>query len=215
MSYRTLETTADIEEGIAALTRVEPRFGEIASITGVPALRRAEPGLRGLLRIVTDQMISLKAGEAIWARIEAALQPFDHSAILRRRHATLMKLGLSGHKARSFKALAEAARDGALPLDRFHLMSDEEIIAALTRLHGIGQWTAEIYLLSCLGRPDTWPAGDVALRTAAQHAFALSERPHEKQLRAMAEPWRPWRAVAARILWAHYRGVKGMAQAED
>ena len=130
-------------------------------------------------------------------------------------HGTLMKLGLSGHKARSFKALAEAVRDGHLPLDHLHEMSDAEIAQRLTALHGIGAWTAEIYLLSCLGRTDIWPAGDVALQIGAQHAFGLDERPNEKAFRLMAEPWRPWRAVAARLLWAHYRDIKGLPQVED
>ncbi len=215
MSLRTLDTAADIEEGIAALTRAEPRFAGIAAVTGVPALRRSDHGLPGLLRIVTDQMISLKAAEAIWTRIARALDPLDHQAVLRRRHGTLMKLGLSGHKARSFRALAEAVRDGGLPFDRFHQMSDAEVTRHLTQLHGIGAWTAEIYLLSGLGRSDVWPAGDVALQTAAQHAFGLAARPDEKALRQMAEPWRPWRAVAARLLWAHYRHIKGVPQVKD
>ena len=213
--YRTISCQADMAEGVAALVAAEPRFGEIFAQVGLPALRRSEPGLPGLLRIITEQMLSLKAAEAIWARIETALHPCDHAAVLKRRHGTLMKLGLSGHKARSFKALAKAVRDGQLPLDRLHELSDEDIARRLTALHGIGAWTAEIYLLSCLGRTDIWPAGDVALQTAAQNAFELSERPGEKAFRQMAEPWRPWRAVAARLLWAHYRHVKGLPQAED
>jgi DNA-3-methyladenine glycosylase II len=212
---RTLASPEDVAEGVAALRRTEPRFGRIAEVTGLPALRREEPGLKGLLRIVTDQMISLKAAEAIWARIEVALYPCDADAVLRRRQATLMKLGLSGHKARSFRALALAVRDGTLPLERFAGMPDDEISAALTALHGIGPWTAEIYLLSCLGRPDVWPAGDVALQMAVQDAFGLPERPGERDMRVMAEAWRPWRAVAARLLWAHYRHVRGLRQAVD
>jgi DNA-3-methyladenine glycosylase II len=211
-AYRTIATPEDIAEAVEALAAAEPRFAAIVQATGQPALRRSEPGLKGLLRIVTEQMISLKAAEAIWSRIELALHPCDHEAVLRRRQATLMKLGLSGHKARSFHALAQAVRDGALPLERFDTMSDQEIMAALTALHGIGAWTAEIYLLSCLGRADVWPAGDVALQTAAQHAFGLPSRPTEREMRDMAEAWRPWRAVAARLLWAHYRHVKGMPQ---
>jgi DNA-3-methyladenine glycosylase II len=171
--------------------------------------------LPALLRIITDQMISLKAAEAIWQRIAVALHPLDHDAILRRRHATLMKLGLSGHKARSFKALAQAMRDGSLALHRFDELADEEITRQLVAIKGIGPWTAEIYLLSCLGRADIWPAGDVALQSAAQHAFSLAARPQEKEMRQLALPWQPWRAVAARLLWAHYRHLKGLEMAQD
>jgi DNA-3-methyladenine glycosylase II len=92
---------------------------------------------------------------------------------------------------------------------------DDEIMAQLTRLHGIGRWTAEIYLLSCLARSDVWPAGDIALQAAAHDLFGLPERPTERALRQLAEPWQPWRAVAARLLWAHYRHLRGVPQAKD
>jgi DNA-3-methyladenine glycosylase II len=213
--FRVIAGPEDLGEGLAALIEIEPRFAGIAGRCGLPALRLSDPGLAGLLRIVTDQMISLKAGEAIWSRLSAAFDPGDPHAILRRRQATLVRLGLSGHKARSFHAAARAILDGSLCLDRLRSLPDEDVLAQLTALHGIGRWTAEIYLLSCLGRADAWPAGDVALQAAAQDAFGLAARPGEAELRQMAEPWRPWRSVAARLLWSHYRSVKGLPQAED
>jgi DNA-3-methyladenine glycosylase II len=158
-------------------------------------------------------MLSLKSADAIWRRIERELHPLDPPAITRRRHATLMKLGLSGAKARTFKALARAVAEGRLPVDALAEHSDEEASAKLIAIPGIGTWTADIYLLSCLGRSDTWPAGDLALQAATHHAFELGERPSPREMLTLAEPWRPWRAVAARLLWAHYRSLKGIPQA--
>lgn len=211
MTIRIIASDEDIAEGVAWLSSREARFGEVAARSGLPATRRADGGLPGLLRIVTDQMVSLKAGEAIWKRIEVALHPFEPPLILKKRHATLMKLGLSGNKARAFRAIAEAAHAGTF--DDLHARADEEVLAALTAIAGIGPWTADIYLLACLGRADAWPAGDLALQAAAADLFSLPERPHAKAMAQMAEAWRPWRSVAARLLWAHYRTVKGMKQA--
>jgi DNA-3-methyladenine glycosylase II len=212
-AIRVISSEADIAEGLAYLAALEPRFQSIALRLGPPPLRRAPAGLPGLLRIVTEQMLSLKAADVIWRRIERELHPLDPQAILRRRHATLMKLGLSGAKARAFKAIARAALKGDLPIDRLDQHHDEDAAARLTAIPGIGNWTADIYLLSCLGRSDIWPAADLALQAAAAHAFELARRPAVKEMLALAEPWRPWRAVAARLLWAHYRSLKGMPQA--
>ena len=209
---RIIASDADIAEGLTYLTCREPRFADIVGRLGPPPLRRAPEGLPGLLRIVTEQMLSLKAADAIWRRLERELHPLDPPAILRRRDKTLMKLGLSGAKARTFKALARAVSDGRLPVDTLSQHHDEEATARLIAIPGIGPWTADIYLLSCLGRSDVWPIGDVALQAAAAHAFGLTERPRSRDMTALGEPWRPWRAVAARLLWAHYRSLKGLSQ---
>jgi DNA-3-methyladenine glycosylase II len=204
---------SDIASAVARLCRSEPRFAALVERHGHPPLRLSPGGLPGLLRIVTEQSISLKAAAAIWKRLEAAMTPLDPPSVLRRRETTLMKLGLSGAKARAFRAIAKAVRDGTCPLDDLHRLDDAAAMHALLAIPGIGPWTAEIYLLSCLGRGDIWPAGDIALQAALHSAFDLSERPSIKQTIALAEPWRPWRAVAARLLWSHYRDVKGMSQA--
>jgi DNA-3-methyladenine glycosylase II len=211
--HKTIESEADLAEGVDWLVRREPRFNSVIDLNGLPALRRAEGGLPGLLRIVTEQMISLQAADAIWRRIARELAPLDPPAILRRRHATLMKLGLSGAKSRTFHALARAAQAGEFSVDRLHQHSDEEVIAALIALPGIGPWTADIYVLSCLGRADAWPTGDIALQTSAADLFSLKRRPDARAMLGLAEAWRPWRSVAARLLWAHYRSLKGLPQA--
>ncbi len=209
---RVLENDADVKAAVAKLIALEPRFAVVIDTHGHPPLRRAGANLEGLLRIVTDQLISRQAGNAIWRRVEAKLAPFDAGAIARKREASLRKLGLSGAKARSFKAIAAAVADGRLDFASLGKLSDAEILRRLIALDGIGPWTADIFLLAAMGRVDAWPSGDLALQAAAQNLFDLSARPSHKQLTEMAEGWRPWRAVAARLLWSHYRGLKGMSQ---
>ena len=209
---RTIDTEADLRAATAELLRREPRFAGVVAAHGAPPLRRMDGGLAGLLRIVTDQLISLQAGAAIWRRIEAELAPFDAARIARKREKSLMGLGLSGAKARTFKAVASAVSKGSLDFANLERLADREVLRSLTTLKGIGLWTAEIYLLSAMGRTDAWPAGDLALQAAAQDLFVLATRPDPRKLETMAENWRPWRAVAARLLWSHYRGLKGMSQ---
>jgi DNA-3-methyladenine glycosylase II len=211
--HKTIESKTDLAQGVDWLLAREPRFSRIVDVTGLPPLRRAAGGLPGLLRIVTEQMISLQAADAIWRRIERELAPLDPQAILRRRHPTLMKLGLSGAKSRTFHALARAAHSGAFDVQSLHLAPDDEVIRMLVSLPGIGPWTADIYVLSCLGRADAWPTGDLALQASAADIFGLAKRPDSRAMLSLAESWRPWRSVAARLLWAHYRSLKGLPQA--
>jgi DNA-3-methyladenine glycosylase II len=210
---RSITCETDIVEGVAALVRVEPRFETITARTGHPPLRLAEGGLSGLLRIVTEQMLSLKAADAIWRRIEAELHPFEPEMLLRKREASLLKLGLSRAKAKTFRAAAKAVHAGDLDFARIAEMHDAEVFAMLTAIPGIGPWTSEIFLLACLGRSDVWPAGDLALQVAAQNLLELENRPNSRHMHELAAPWQPWRAVAARLLWAHYRAIKGIPQA--
>ena len=210
---RTINTADDIVAAVAELARVEPRFEAVAAKTGLPALRRRGGGMAGLLRIVVDQQISLAAGAAIWGRLEAELAPFEAARLLVASDETLRACGLSGGKVRTLRAIAAAEAAGNLDFARLETLPDDEANAMLTAVHGIGPWTADIYLLTCLGRSDVWPAGDLALQAAAAAAFDLAARPTAAQLRDMGEPWRPWRAVAARLLWAHYRQMNGLPAA--
>ena len=209
---RILASETDIQTAGGSLVAIEPRFAVVVKAHGHPLLRRMETGFEGLLRINTDQLISLQAGAAIWRRVTAELAPFEPAMIARKREASLMKLGLSGAKARSFKAVAAAVASGTLNFKTLEQQPDHEVLAALTALRGIGPWTADIYLLSAMGRADAWPAGDLALQAAAHHLFDLDARPNQRRLIQLAETWRPWRSVAARLLWSHYRGLKGMSQ---
>ena len=200
-----IHTEADLEAALAAIGKADPRFAVLVAQGGLPPLRRRPDGFAGLAAIVVAQQLSTASANAIWGRLAAAFDPFEPAAILRARPARLAKLGLSTQKIRALKAIARAVVRDELVLAGLGNLSAEEAHAALTAVHGIGPWTADIYLLSCLGHADAWPAGDLALQEAARVAFGLPARPTAKEMQALADPWRPWRAVAARILWTYYR----------
>jgi len=204
-----IHTEADLDHGLAALAQADPRFVALVAKGGRPPLRRRPGGFAGLAAIIVSQQLSTASAAAIWGRLAAAFDPLDAAAILRARPARLARLGLSGAKIRTLKAIAHAVAREGLVLESLADLPADDAHAALTTLHGIGPWTADIYLLGCLGHADAWPAGDLALQEAARLAFALPARPTTKQMHVLAEPWRPWRAVAARILWTYYRAVKG------
>ena len=211
---RLIETAGDLEEGVAALIEREPRFAGVAA-HGLPALRRRQPGFATLVEIVTEQMISLAAAGAIIARLRAAYDPFEPMVICSGGMTALQGLGLSRAKAQAILAVADSAAGGGLDLNSLADYSDDDVRLRLTCYSGIGPWTAEIYLLTALGRSDAWPCGDVALKRAAQALFSMEERPSEKAMQSLAENWRPWRSVAARLLWAHYRRTNGIMPAVD
>lgn len=206
-------TEEDLATAVDELIRIEPRFRLVVESHGLPPLRLVPQGLQSLLRIVTDQLISLQAGAAIWKRVAERLSPFDPDFVLSQSEGDLRNLGLSGAKARTFQAAADAARRGAFDQVLVDNLDDRELIKMLTSIHGVGPWTAEIYVLSAVGSSDCWPTGDLALQAAAQDLLTLGERPAQKIMVTIAEPWRPLRSVAARLLWSHYRGLKGMGQA--
>ena len=204
-----IETIADVERGIEALVALEPRFAGVVADTGTPPLRRREGGFRGLMHIVTGQQLSTASAAAIWQRMEEQLAPMTPEYLLGLDDDTLRAAGVSRPKVKTIRSVCETVLSGDCDFDVMHELTDDEVHDMLLAMKGIGPWTAEIYLLSCLGRRDIWPAGDLALQVAAEHAFGLDGRPDEKATRALAEPWRPWRAIAARVLWSYYRVVKG------
>jgi DNA-3-methyladenine glycosylase II len=208
-----IHTEADLDAALAALNKVDPRFVALLAKAGRPPLRRRADGFAGLAAIIVAQQLSTASANAIWGRLAAAFDPLDPAAILRARPARLRRLGLSAAKVRTLKAIARAVVGEELALAALEELSADQAHAALTAVHGIGPWTADIYLLSSLGHADAWPAGDLALQEAARVAFALPARPNAKEMQALAEPWRPWRAVAARILWAYYRAAAEAAKA--
>jgi len=204
-----IHTETDLEAALAALTLADPRFAALIEKAGRPPLRRRPDGFAGLAATIVSQQLSTASAGAIWGRLAAAFDPLEPAAILRARKDRLARLGLSAPKIRALKEIARAIDRERLALATLGDLAAEEAHAALTAIHGIGPWTADIYLLSCLGHADAWPAGDLALQEAARLAFGLKARPTAKQMLPLAEPWRPWRAVAARVLWTYYRSVKG------
>jgi DNA-3-methyladenine glycosylase II len=203
-----IHTEADLDAAIARLVDADPRFGEVLSLAGRPPLRRRADGFAGLVSIVVSQQLSVASAAAILGRLTAALDPLDETAMLRARSDKLRRAGLSGPKIRALKAIAKAVAKGELDLPSLIKKPADEAHAALTAVHGIGPWTADIYLLTCLGHADAWPAGDLALQEAAKLLFGLKTRPTTKEMGPLAEPWRPWRGVAARLLWTYYRARK-------
>jgi DNA-3-methyladenine glycosylase II len=204
-----IRTESDLDTALAALTRADARFTALMASAGRPPLRRRQDGFVGLAATVVSQQLSTASASAIWGRLAAAFDPFEPQAIIRARAAKLARLGLSAPKIRALKEIARAVARGELALASLADIEADAAHAALTAVHGIGPWTADIYLLACLGHADAWPAGDLALQEAARLAFALPARPSAKEMVALAEIWRPHRAVAARVLWTYYRAVKG------
>jgi DNA-3-methyladenine glycosylase II len=203
-----LHTEADLDTAIAGLVESDPRWREALSAAGRPPLRRRPDGFAGLASIVVAQQLSAASAKAIWQRLEAAFDPFDHSAVLRARSAKLARAGLSAPKIRTLKAIAKAIEHGDLDLAGLTALAADEAHGLLTAIHGIGPWTADIYLLFCLGHADAWPAGDLALQEAARLLFALKARPSSREMGPLAESWRPWRGAAACLLWSYYRVAK-------
>ncbi len=210
----------DCEDALAAATeRLRARHAEFVdsmlAIGGPPPLRRREPGFAGLAAIIVSQQVSVASASAIYARLEARLAPVSARTVLAADDEALRACGLSTPKLRALRALARAVTEG-LDLAGLGSLDATDAHRALVAVSGIGPWTADIFLLFCLGHPDAFPAGDLALQEAARLALGLDARPDARGLEGIAERWRPWRGVAARLLWSYYRGVKrrsGMALA--
>ena len=203
-----LNTQADLEAAIHALLEQDPRLKPVFEMTGMPALRRREPGFMGLAHIVTGQQLSTASAGAIWARLTAAFDPFHPESLRKARAERLGRLGLSAAK---IKTLKNIARELAAERLNFDVLANEEADAAhntLTALHGIGPWTADVYLLFCLGHGDAWPAGDIAIQEGVKVGLGLKTRPTPKEMAPLGEPWRPLRGAAAHLWWSYYRVLK-------
>jgi DNA-3-methyladenine glycosylase II len=203
-----IHTETDLDTAIARLIDADPRFEAVLSHAGRPPLRRRPDGFAGLASIVVSQQLSTASAKAIWGRLTQTIGPFEPAAMLRARSAKLARAGLSAPKIRTLKAIAKAITRGDLDLAALVARPADEAHALLTAVHGIGPWTADIYLLFCLGHADAWPAGDLALQEATRLLLTLKARPTSKQMGPLAEAWRPWRGAAACMLWSYYRWSK-------
>lgn len=203
-----LETQPDLENAIRTLVERDPRLKPVLEIAGMPTLRRREPGFAGLAHIVCGQQLSTASAAAIWGRLSAAFDPFDHEAVRRARADRLGRLGLSAAKIKTLKHLAREITAQRLNLDVLAEQDADTAHHTLVALPGIGPWTADVYLLFCLGHGDAWPAGDLAVQEAVKVGLGLKERPTPKQMAPLAEPWRPLRGAAAHLWWAYYRVLR-------
>ena len=202
-----VRTAASIRESVKALAAREPAFARVLDQHGVPEPRVSEPGAQTLLRTIVGQQVSVAAARSMWAKLEAAFgSPPDLERLLAASDEELRAAGMSRQKAGYIRSLAELVLSKQLALDALP-EDDEEAIALLTQIKGIGRWSAEIYLLFAEGRPDVFPAGDLAVMVELGRLMGLPERPSEKQLRELAEPWRPHRGAAAVLAWHSYNSA--------
>jgi DNA-3-methyladenine glycosylase II len=204
---RLIECEADLAEGVAALSR-DPRWAEVARIAGPFPLRRRRGGFEGLASIIVAQQVSVASARAIWRRVETHFDPLNPVRFVEADEETYRAAGLSRPKQRTLRALAAAFHQGDLSEEGIDSADLQVMRERLTAISGIGPWTADMYLMFCLGHADAFAPGDLALQEAARLAFDLPARPKPEQFAAMSEEWSPWRGVAARLLWAYYHVVK-------
>ena len=196
---------------LAALGRADPDLARARARAGPLPDRSRPPGFESLVRIMVQQQVSIASANAIWRRLRTAIEPFTAAGLAATPDSALAAAGLSRPKQAYCRSLAAAVVEGGLDLDGLARLDDRAAIEALVAIKGIGRWTAEIYLLFCLGRPDMWPAHDVALQVAVHDLKHLDARPTWREMDRIAEPWRPWRGTAARLLWCYYRVLKDRA----
>ncbi len=191
-------------EGVRELATIDPDLAGIAERHGPPPLWAREPGFETLVRIILEQQVSLASAEAARQRLVRAAGAIEPAAIVRAGDQALRDAGLTRQKSRYLLGLAGDVLDGRLDLDAVAAADDDDARARLTSVLGVGRWTADIYLLMALGRPDIWPTGDLALAGAMRRAKGMTTLPTGSEQSVIAEAWRPWRAVAARLLWHAY-----------
>ncbi len=202
-------TDASLRRAVRELAARDPDLAAVVARHGPPPMWARAPGFPTLVQVILEQQVSLSSARAAFERLHAVADPLTPDAFLRLDDDALLHIGFSRQKARYVRELARAIRGGALDLDRLAGLDDAAAAAALIALPGIGPWTATIYLLMVLRRPDVWPGGDVALAAAVAEVKRLPARPDAVAMEPLAERWRPWRSVAARILWQHYLATRG------
>jgi DNA-3-methyladenine glycosylase II len=202
------KTQDDLEAAMHALVAQDSRLAPVLAASGMPTLRQRAPGFAGLASVICGQQLSTYAAAAIWARIVDAYEDPAHHHFRLARADKLRRLGLSAAKIKTLKFIANEIHHGRLDLARIAEAPADDAHNMLTALHGIGPWTADIYLLFCMGNADAWPAGDLALQEAIRVALGLKARPAAKQMAEIGEAWRPYRGAAAHLFWAYYRVTK-------
>jgi DNA-3-methyladenine glycosylase II len=193
-----------LARGVRALAKVDEDLARIVRAHGTPPMWEREPGFAALVLTILEQKISLDSARAVFDRLLALAPSLTPGLLLALDDSALRLAGFSRQKALYCKLAARSIVEGHLDLAALESLDDDAARASLVALKGVGPWTAEVYLLRCLRRPDAWPSGDLALQLAAREVKRLAARPTPSELDALAEHWRPWRSVAARILWSHY-----------
>lgn len=206
MTVSSLDETG-YRKALSELAARDADLGRVYEILGPPPMWNREPGFATLVHIILEQQVSLASARACLNKLLAIVGELTPASLLALDDATLRAAGFSRQKTEYARILATALGSGALDLDEVAGMPDDEARECLMEIKGIGRWTADIYLLMALGRPDIWPAGDLALVVAAQRIKGFGARPTPEEFQRLGDPWRPWRSVAARLLWHHYLSV--------
>src|SRR4029077_5759392 len=205
---RVLDETA-FAQGVRFLADRDAHLAAVVKAYGQPPLWVREPGFPTLVYIILEQQVSLASARATFGRLKAAVNPLTPGRFLKLSDIELLRIGFSRQKALYTRLLAESLARRYFNLRDLHSLQDDSARKMLIAFKGIGSWTADIYLLSALRRPDIWPSGDLALATAVQEVKRLRQRPSPEDLEALSEPWKPWRAVAARLFWHAYLSKRG------
>lgn len=204
-----ISSAAQLDQAITALVAADRRLHAVVERAGKPQfVARRKHGFEALISIVVSQQLSTAAADTIFARVKQKVIPFEPATVLAADPQILRACGLSAPKQKHMKTIAAAIVGGTLDLKRVRRLADDEARAHLTAVKGIGPWTADIYLMSSLGRADIWPVGDVALQAAIARALKLKKRPNEKGMETLSKSWRPWRTIAARLFWIHENGLR-------
>ncbi len=190
--------------GLSELTSRDRDLGRVYDRLGTPPMWDRKPGFPTLVHIILEQQVSLASAKACFDKLTAMVGELTPAGLLALDNDALRTAGFSRQKSEYSRILATALEGGALDLDRLVSASDDDARERLMELKGIGRWTADIYLLMALRRPDIWPVGDLALVVAAQRVKGLGDRPNSEEFQRLGDAWRPWRSVAARLLWHHY-----------
>jgi len=201
-------TKTDLLKGVDELAQVDQGFAWIISQYGPPPLWKRPQGFPTLIHIILEQQVSLASAQAVYNRLIERLATVTPSHFLSLSDHELKKIGFSRQKTRYCRELAHALLSGSIELASLNQLPDQEVRQRLMQIKGIGPWTADIYLAVGLGRPDIWPDGDLALALAIKQLKNLPRRPSSKQMRRMSLQWKPWRSVAARLLWHYYLSEK-------
>jgi DNA-3-methyladenine glycosylase II len=203
-------TTKTLVQAAQELAARDEILARILATHGAPPMWRRATGFTTLVHIILEQQVSLKSAKSMLLRLQTAIDPFTPERFVALGESHLRSLGVTRQKSAYLLHLSESILNGELSISRLSRMSDDLVRMNLTRIKGIGSWSADVYLLMAMRRADVWPAGDLALAVAAQNLFSLQKRPTPEELERMAERWRPYRAVAARMLWQHYLGKKSV-----
>ncbi len=203
-------TPTNIAIGLEYLSGVDQQLAALYTRNGSPPLWERATGFPTLVHIILEQQVSLASARAAFTRLQTACGTVSPTALLSFNDEEMKTIGFSRQKATYCRGLAQVLIEGDLDLESLDMLPDHEVRKQLVKVKGIGPWTAEIYLLMVLLRPDSWPIGDLALAVALQDAKSLPTRPGPSELESMAQPWRPWRALAARLLWHDYLIKRGL-----